>query len=148
MRHNQSGWSNYCSKHNKENFTEVDEEAILGRIRDLPVTEWNIKGAPDVRYIGPTSQDFAAAFHLVGNDTAGISSVCIDGINIVGVKALEKRTSTMQAEIETLKSGEGAILQLKQENGLLREEIESLKNELKKQAEILQAYLTDKNGEH
>ncbi len=149
-----SGWSAYCSKWHKTNFKEIDGEELLGKIRDIPVTEWNLYSAPEIKYIGPTAQDFAATFNLNGGDTLGINSVSIDGVNMAGVKALEKRTSAMRTEIETLRTGEEAALQLrshvdqlKEENLRLREDIELLKSEIKKQNETFQTYVKNKAGE-
>jgi hypothetical protein len=121
MRHGQSGWSNYCDRNIKENFEEVDGEWLLGQIRKMPVTKWNYKkGDTSLKYMGPVAQDFYAAFHLSGADSLGINSICIDGVNIAGVKALEKRTSDMKIAIEKLQKQNE---QLFAENEKLREKI-------------------------
>lgn len=62
MRHGMSGWSNYCDRNKKENFRQLDGEQILQKIHDIPVTEWNYKGIPEIKYVGPMAQDFYAAF--------------------------------------------------------------------------------------
>lgn len=69
MRHGQSGWSNYCDRNMKENFTEVDGEEVLEKIQRIPVTKWNYKKTdPHEKYVGPLAQDFYAAFHWNGTD--------------------------------------------------------------------------------
>ncbi|MBN1397178.1 MAG: tail fiber domain-containing protein [Bacteroidetes bacterium] len=140
MRGGASGWSNYCDRNKKENFTEIDGEQLLQKIHNMPITEWNYKGNTGVKYVGPMAQDFYAAFHLGGDDSLGISSIAIDGINMAGVQALENRTSTMKAEIELLKTeNERLKSQLSDVNNLKEqiEEIKQLKSELHRQLEIL-----------
>lgn len=118
MVYNDSSWRSSCSRDLKENFTPVDGEWLLGRIRDLPITQWNYKTSDSsVKYIGPVAEDFWDAFKLGGTDNKGISNFAIEGVNIAGVQALEKRTSEMQAEITAMK---GMI-------ELLKAEIEALK---------------------
>jgi hypothetical protein len=95
-----NGWSNVCDRNKKENFRQIDGEQILAKIKQMPITEWNYKGTdPSVKYIGPVSQDFYSAFHLGGTDSLGINTICIDGVNIAAIQALEKRT----AELSTTK---------------------------------------------
>jgi len=140
MRHGQSGWSNYCDRNMKENFEPVDGEWLLGKIKNIQITKWNYKKT-DVndKYIGPMAQDFYAAFHLGGTDSLGINTISIDGVNMAGIKALEKRTSEMKTVIQSLID----------ENKKLREELSSikkvsnelleLKEELQEQLKIVQA---------
>jgi trimeric autotransporter adhesin len=135
MRHGQSGWSNYCDRNMKENFEPVDGELLLTKIRNIPITKWNYKKTNvNDKYIGPMAQDFYAAFHLGGTDSLGINSICIDGVNMAGIKALEKRTSEMKTVIQSLID----------ENKKLREELSSIKkvsNELLELKEELQEQL-------
>ncbi len=144
MRHGQSGWSNYSDRNKKENFTPVDGEWLLGKIRNISVTEWNYKKCdPTIKYIGPMAQDFYAAFHLGGTDSLGINSISIDGVNLAGVKALENRTAIMQKEIEQLKEINKKLLA---ENKMLKEdfdEIKSIKEELA-QIKLLKAELEER----
>jgi hypothetical protein len=115
-----NGWSNICDRNKKENFTPVDGEALLKKIREIHITEWSYKGAdPTIRYMGPVAQDFYAEFHLGGTDSLGINTICIDGVNIAAVQALEKRTS------ELLKANE-KITQLEQKIHSLEEKMERL----------------------
>jgi trimeric autotransporter adhesin len=115
MNGNTSGWTNISDRNKKENFRPIDGEALLSHIRGIPVTEWNYKNTdPSIKYIGPVAQDFYAAFHLGGTDSLGINSICIDGVNMAAIQALEKRTTELRdktaelhartAELETMKS--------------------------------------------
>ncbi len=97
-----SGWTNYCDRNKKENFKAIDNEDLLYKLRGIPVTRWNYKGNPNIDYIGPMAQDFYAVFHLGGEDSLGINSICIDGVTLAGVKALEERTRIMKSEIDSL----------------------------------------------
>lgn len=131
MRHGQSGWSNYCDRNKKENFTPVDGEWLLSKIRNIPITKWNYKMTdPNDKYIGPMAQDFYAAFQLGGTDSLGINTISIDGVNMAGVQALEKRTSEMKTAIVQLKEQNDLLIA---ENRKLRDdfaEIKEIKNEL------------------
>lgn len=105
-----SGWTNVCDRNLKENFSPVDGEWLLGRIRELPITEWSyIKSDPSIRYIGPMAQDFHAAFHLGGSDSLGINSIIADGVNLAAIKALEERTRILH---ETVRAQQRLIDQL------------------------------------
>jgi len=105
---NTSGWANISDRNKKENFRAIDGEDLLARIRSMSITEWNYKGAdPSIRYIGPVAQEFHAAFHLNGNDSLGINSISIDGVNMAAIQALERRTSELRertAEVAQLKA--------------------------------------------
>ena len=130
MNRGAGGWTAVCTRDAKENFSPVDGEWILDRIRELPVTEWNYKaGDPSVKYIGPVAEDFWDAFHLNGNDNKGINSVSIDGVNIAGVKALEKRTSLQRERID---AQEARIAAQQEEIEALKERLARLEGLLKK----------------
>ncbi len=101
----------YTSDRNeKENFRSVDTEAVLTKLRGLSVTSWNYKGqdAKQFRHYGPVAQDFFAAF---GHDAVGtigtpptITSGDLDGILMIAVQALEKRTDELKCENAQLKA--------------------------------------------
>jgi hypothetical protein len=103
-----SGWTNISDRNLKENFRPIDGEGLLAKIRMLPITEWNYRGAdPSIRYVGPVAQDFHEAFHLGGADSLGINSICMDGVSMAAVQALEKRTAELRekaAELEVVKA--------------------------------------------
>jgi hypothetical protein len=110
-----SGWSNVCDRNKKENFNQIDGEQILAKIKEMSITEWNYKGTdPMVKYIGPVAQDFYSAFHLGGKDSLGINTICIDGVNIAAIQALEKRTAELQKANEKIELMEKRIEKLEQ----------------------------------
>jgi hypothetical protein len=140
-----SGWTNFSDRNKKENFTDIDGEALLGKIRLLPVTEWNYRGSDaSVRYIGPMAQDFWQAFRLGGTDSLGINSIVIDGVNLAAVKALEARTAQLREKTARIAELEARLISQQEQlaaqdariNGLehevaalssVREELDTLK---------------------
>lgn len=91
----------------KEDFRPLDAEEVLLKITGLAVDNWRYIGEPgDVRHVGPTAQDFRAAFGL-GTDDRTIGMIDIDGINMLAIQALAARTDALaarQAELDELRS--------------------------------------------
>jgi len=143
MRHGQSGWSNYCDRNKKENFRNIDGEWLLSKISNIQITEWNYKKTDSTnKYIGPTAQDFYAAFKLNGTDSLGINSISIDGVNMAGVKALEKRTGIMRNSIEELKKDRDKINELEK---VIAEQNEKLELQQKLLEEFRKEFVLIKN---
>ena len=116
-----SGWNNISDRNKKENFSEIDGETLLNKIKALPVTKWNYKNTdPRIKYVGPMAQDFFNTFHLGGTDSLGINSIAIDGINLAGVKALEERTRVQEKRITEL---ENQNLELRLQNTQFKNQI-------------------------
>lgn len=87
-----SAWSSLSDVHSKEHFRDLDGETVLSKLAAMPVREWNYKAQDAaIRHVGPTAQDFHAAFGL-GEDPLRISTIDADGIALAGVRALEQRT--------------------------------------------------------
>lgn len=102
-------WQNASDVNRKHHFESVSGEAILQKLKTLPIQEWSYRTENDaVRHIGPTAQDFYAAFQL-GNDERGIGTVDADGIALASIQALEARTQKQSAEIETLRAENEAM---------------------------------------
>ena len=79
---------------------------MLQRIAAMPVREWSFKAQDSaIRHIGPTAQDFHAAFGL-GEDRRRINALDADGVALAGIQALEART---RADGEA-RDGENAAL--------------------------------------
>jgi hypothetical protein len=139
-----SGWTNYCDRNKKENFKPIDGEQILLKIKTMPITEWNYKGTDSkVKYIGPVAQEFYSAFHLGGTDSLGINSICIDGVNMAAIQALEKRTSELQkanekiAQLEQITSEQNAKIQAQQTSfDELKKEITKMKSDIQLLTEV------------
>jgi uncharacterized small protein (DUF1192 family) len=107
----------------KENFVDLEGGQVLAKLTALPVTEWSFKGDP-VRHIGPTAQDFKAAFGL-GPDETHITPLDIASVAVVGVKELHKMIEVRDAEIAEheakLAEREAEIAALKQRLAVLEE---------------------------
>lgn len=89
-------WSNVSDANMKERFTDLDGEDVLGRLSRLPVREWSYKAQEaGIRHLGPTAQDFRAAFGL-GESDVRISTVDADGVALAAARALESRTARMR----------------------------------------------------
>ncbi len=93
-------WTNASDRNLKENFLPIDSEEILQKIVALPIMRWNYKIEDDaITHIGPTAQDFHAAFGLGGSETS-ISTVDPAGVALAAIQALAKRTENADAALE------------------------------------------------
>jgi hypothetical protein len=121
MLNGANSWSTISDSTKKENLKTVDGEDFLNKIANFKLTSWNYKGQDPAqfRHYGPMAQEFYAAFGndgigTIGNDTT-IASADFDGINLIAIQALEKRTTELQNE-----------------NQMLKEKIENLNNKMAK----------------
>lgn len=100
-------WNVISDSRKKENFQAIgatEAEAVLQKVAAIPIFRWNYKSQPATQqHIGPMAQDFHAAFQLDGlaNDTT-INTVDIDGINMVTIQALERRTIALRLGVDNL----------------------------------------------
>jgi hypothetical protein len=107
---NATQWSVLSDVRTKHAFRTLDGEDVLSRIAAMPVTEWSYNAQdPGIRHIGPTAQDFHAAFGL-GEDPLRIGTLDADGVALAGVKALEARTRALQDEVESLRRRLDALM--------------------------------------
>lgn len=99
----------------KMSFEPIDAVDVLAKLAALRVQEWSYRAdAPGVRHVGPTAQDFHAAFGL-GQDNRSISTLDASGINTLAIQALEQRTREIGA--------------LRNEVSYLRSELDALRAE-------------------
>ncbi|HEU0299938.1 MAG TPA: tail fiber domain-containing protein, partial [Longimicrobium sp.] len=97
-------WTNVSDVNRKHLFEHVSGEEVLMRLRTLPITSWSYRvDSDEVRHLGPTAQDFRAAFGL-GNDQVTIGTVDADGVALAAAQALTARTDALQAENEALRA--------------------------------------------
>ena len=84
-------WSSLSDWHAKANFARVDPRNILKRLVQLPIANWRYKArSSSVRHVGPTAQDFHAAFG-VGEDEKHIAAVDADGVALA-IQGLSRRS--------------------------------------------------------
>ena len=118
----------------KRDIEDIQHQAILAKVVQLPIKKWSYRDAPDVRHIGPMAQDFYQAFQL-GHTEKGISTLDSSGVALAAIQALKLENNVLSkkvAEIDTLKS----------ENEQLRIELNAMKEQLT-QVENLQRRVVD-----
>lgn len=96
---NAGAWTNSSDAALKENFSPVDGEDLLLKVMALPIARWNYKADPaTVQHIGPTAQDFHAAFG-VGNDSVTISTIDPSGVALAAIQALYAQLQSENAQL-------------------------------------------------
>jgi trimeric autotransporter adhesin len=117
-----SQWAQLSDVHSKHLFRDLAGEDVLGKIAALRIAEWSYKAQDSsIRHMGPTAQDFHAAFGL-GEDERYIGSLDADGVALAGVKALEERTRALAERND----------RLERENDDLRARLARLESRLEK----------------
>lgn len=90
-------WESLSDAGAKAGFAPVDGDRLLAQLMAVPVSTWYYKGqSPAVRHIGPTAQDFHAAFGL-GPDGHYISTIDEEGVALAAVQALYHLVQAQQA---------------------------------------------------
>lgn len=116
----------------KKAFKDVDEYAVLAKVCEMPITTWQFKSDVDaVRHMGPTAQDFRAAFGL-GCDEKTIAPVDGIGVALASIKALNAKVDSKNRQIDELKS------QLAEEHKLRNEQSKMIE-QLLMRVEMLEA---------
>jgi hypothetical protein len=88
----------------KANFRDLNADDVLMRIARMPIREWNYTTQDaGIRHVGPTAQDFHAAFGL-GEDRLRINTIDADGIALRAIQALESRTRTADEHTRALEA--------------------------------------------
>jgi len=115
-------WTSLSDRNAKDNFTIVRPREILEKVAALPVQTWNYKSQDaSVRHIGPTAQDFKAAFGVGPSDT-GITTVDADGVALAAIQGLNQKVESrghksdlrMQQLEECLQKRDARIAELEQ----------------------------------
>jgi hypothetical protein len=101
-------WSSLSDRNAKENFAPTDAREILDKVAGLPLASWNYKAqGAGVRHLGPTAQDFRAAFHL-GESERTIATVDADGVALAAIQGLNEKVEagSERAEVRTRQLGQ------------------------------------------
>jgi uncharacterized coiled-coil protein SlyX len=99
----EGSWSSLSDRNAKENFAPVNSREVLDKLSQLPISKWNYKSQDDaIRHIGPTAQDFAAAFH-VGEDERRITTIDADGVALAAIQGLNSLVSEQKQELQQLR---------------------------------------------
>lgn len=125
-----NAWSTASDARLKEKFQQSDGEDFLKKIATMNLGSWNYISQNPLkqRHYGPMAQDFYAAFGkdefgTVGNDTT-INSADFDGVNLIAIQALEKRTKKIELLEKENAELNKIMLQLRKE----MDEIKAIKN--------------------
>ena len=95
-------WTPMSDRNMKENFEPVSSREVLEKVAALPVQRWNYKTQDAaVRHIGPTAQDFKAAFEVGETDTR-ISTVDADGVALAAIQGLYEMLREKDAQLKEL----------------------------------------------
>lgn len=97
-------WTNVSDVNKKHDFMPVDGEQVLEKLAAMPVSTWRYNAdTSNIRHMGPTAQDFRAAFGLGDTDKA-IGTIDADGVSLAAIKALVQRTTELRAENAELRA--------------------------------------------
>jgi hypothetical protein len=92
-------WTNASDVNLKENFVALDKAEILEKLKNLEIKQWNYKSENDsTKHVGPTAQDFYAAFMLGGSDRS-ISTIDPAGVALLGIQALAEQIGSINDQI-------------------------------------------------
>jgi hypothetical protein len=92
-------WTNSSDAEGKEHMKAVDARDLLDRLSGLPVSTWNyIAEGASIRHIGPTAQDFYAAFGYGGDETA-IGTIDADGVALAAIQGLYQRVQEQEEKL-------------------------------------------------
>jgi hypothetical protein len=99
------------SVHSKTGFEMLDRASVLDRVLGLDVREWSYRDDPrEARHVGPTAEDFFAAFalgkddkHIAPRDLAGVALVALQELH----GQLERKDETI-SRLETLQREQAA----------------------------------------
>jgi hypothetical protein len=73
---------------------------VLDRLATLPLYTWRYKTeVSGATHLGPTAQDFRAAFGL-GDSERSITTIDADGVMLASLQALQQRLAARQAMID------------------------------------------------
>jgi hypothetical protein len=133
MINGSNAWSTISDSTKKEKFKKADGEQVLNSISKMRLGSWNYKqqNAKTFRHYGPMAQEFYTAFGndgigKIGSDTL-INSADIDGVMMIGLQALEKRSSVLAEKNKLLQAS----------NLTLQNEVNLIKNEYAKTNKLL-----------
>jgi hypothetical protein len=104
-----SGWACSSDRNVKHAFRPISDQRILAGLAAMPIDSWSYKlDRAGTRHIGPTAQDFLAAFHI-GSSPRLIGTLDEGGVALAGVQgvyrlvlAQQRQIARLQAQLATL----------------------------------------------
>jgi hypothetical protein len=95
-----SGWNCTSDRNLKEAFVPVATGTLLDHLAAMPVFTYRMKGARDKSvFLGPTAQDFMAAFHLGDGDDTKINEANAIGVALAAAKGVYAKLRQDEATI-------------------------------------------------
>jgi hypothetical protein len=127
---NGTSWSSISDSTKKTNFKQADGEYFLSSLSKLKLGSWNYtsQDPQQFRHYGPMAQEIFRYFGhdgigTIGNDTT-LATADMDGIIMICLQALEKRT-------QELKEAQETITRLNEEFQRQQAELAELKNAIR-----------------
>jgi len=97
-------WSTVSDRNAKANFATLNSREVLARLASIPIQTWNYKTQDtSIRHIGPTAQEFYAAFGM-GEDDTHISTVDADGVALAAIQGMYQVVQEKDAKITALEA--------------------------------------------
>lgn len=88
--------------HAKDSFAPVDPAAVLAALDAMPIRSWSFKDDTGAaRHVGPTAQDFHAAFGF-GDSPTRIATVDADGVAFAAIQALSRENRALRQDLANL----------------------------------------------
>ncbi len=124
------------SRTHKENIEAINHKAILDKVANLPIREWNyIHDADHIKHIGPMAEDVHALFE-VGQGPKSLSTLDTSGIALAAIQALSHELKQTQQDMDKKNQQVQAIQQRLVEKD---NEVQTLRQQLQeKDAELVQ----------
>jgi hypothetical protein len=83
----------------KTDFSVIQPQEVLAKLLALPIKQWRFTNeVATVRHLGPTAQDFKAAFDL-GNSDKTIGTVDEAGVALAAIQGLHQRIEELKGEL-------------------------------------------------
>lgn len=130
-----NSWNTISDSTKKENFIKADGEYFLSSLSKLKLGSWNYKvqDPKEFRHYGPMAQEI---FHYFGKDDIGVigndttlATADMDGIMMICLQALEKRTSELKNAEERIAELEKALSEQNNKISAQQAMMENFKNE-------------------
>jgi len=97
-------WASVSDVNAKTGFNATEPTEVLERLADVPIQTWRYKGQDEsITHMGPTAQDFYAAFGL-GIDDRHIVTVDADGVALAAIQGLYELVQELQAENKQMRA--------------------------------------------
>jgi len=107
-------WTNNSDRRAKDGLAPVDPADVLAGVLALPIYGWHYRVEDERRrHLGPTAQDFHAAFGLNGDDDTAIATIDADGVALAAIQGMHAQFAAR-------------VKRLEGENTALRRELQAL----------------------